>query len=114
MYAPHAVEERLAMGTLEALRHREYVEGSDDDYATSGLTSADCAFNRFGEVPADLDNLEATFRTLSVRRRLMEERFQLRDASAECRWHCCQCFYQLRLQLLAKGVFVGKNSVRFR
>jgi hypothetical protein len=50
MFAPGAVSERLEMGTLEGLRHREYVEGTDDDYATSGLTEADCSFNRFGKV----------------------------------------------------------------
>ncbi|GAQ77809.1 hypothetical protein KFL_000040100 [Klebsormidium nitens] len=49
MYAPGAVEARLAMGTLEGLRHREYVEGADDDYQTSSLTSPDCSFNRFGQ-----------------------------------------------------------------
>ncbi|GAQ85269.1 hypothetical protein KFL_002270010 [Klebsormidium nitens] len=54
MYAPGPVEERLAMGTLEGLRHREYVEGTDDDYLTSGLTSADCGFSRFGQM---LENL---------------------------------------------------------
>ncbi|GAQ85271.1 hypothetical protein KFL_002270040 [Klebsormidium nitens] len=54
MYAPGALEERLAMGTLEGLRHREYVEGTDDDYLTSGLTSADCGFSRFGQVPENL------------------------------------------------------------
>jgi hypothetical protein len=47
MYAPGAVEDRLAMGTLEGLHHREYVEGADDDYVTSALTSPDCTFSRF-------------------------------------------------------------------
>lgn len=50
MYAPGAIEERLAMGTLESLLHREYVEGIDDDYETSGLTATDCSFNRFKTV----------------------------------------------------------------
>jgi hypothetical protein len=50
MYAPGAVEERLAMGTLEGLLHREYVEGMDEDYATSSLTATDCFFNRFKTV----------------------------------------------------------------
>ncbi|GAQ90774.1 hypothetical protein KFL_006830030 [Klebsormidium nitens] len=49
MYAPGAVEERLAMGTLEGFLHREYVEGADEDYETSSLTSSDCAFDRFGK-----------------------------------------------------------------
>jgi hypothetical protein len=43
MYAPGAIEERLAMGTLEGLLHREYVEGIDDDYETSGLTAPSTA-----------------------------------------------------------------------
>ncbi|GAQ84255.1 hypothetical protein KFL_001820080 [Klebsormidium nitens] len=66
MFAPGAVDERLAMGTLEGLRHREYVEGTDDDYLTSGLTSADCGFSRFGEVPENLvvDPLVASSRRL--------------------------------------------------
>lgn len=38
------------MGTLEGLLHREYVEGMDEDYATSGLTATDCFFNRFKTV----------------------------------------------------------------
>lgn len=50
MFQKDAVAERLAMGTLEGLRHREYVEGRDDEYITSSLTTADCSFNRFGEV----------------------------------------------------------------
>ncbi|GAQ85447.1 hypothetical protein KFL_002350220 [Klebsormidium nitens] len=50
MFAPGAISKRLDMGTLEGLRHREYVEGTDDDYATSSLTEADCAFSRFGKV----------------------------------------------------------------
>lgn len=50
MYTPSAISERLAMGTLEGFRHREFVEGTDDDYVTSDLTSADCSFNRFAEV----------------------------------------------------------------
>ncbi|GAQ78423.1 hypothetical protein KFL_000130050 [Klebsormidium nitens] len=50
MYAPGAIEERLQMGTLEGLLHREYVEGTDDDYATSGLTATDCSFSRFKKV----------------------------------------------------------------
>lgn len=44
MFAPGAIPERLAMGTLEGLRHREYVEGRDEDYITSSLVAADCAF----------------------------------------------------------------------
>ncbi|GAQ77808.1 hypothetical protein KFL_000040090 [Klebsormidium nitens] len=62
MYAPGAVEDRLAMGTLEGLRHREYVEGTDDDYQTSALTSPDCSFNRFGQAPnggGELSNVTA-------------------------------------------------------
>lgn len=50
MYAPNALEERLAMGTLEGLLHREYVEGTDEEYETSGLTQSDCSFDRFGKV----------------------------------------------------------------
>ncbi|GAQ89152.1 hypothetical protein KFL_004920020 [Klebsormidium nitens] len=50
MFAPGAATERLAMGTLEGLLHREYLESTDDDYLTSDLSTADCAFNRFGEV----------------------------------------------------------------
>jgi hypothetical protein len=53
MFAPGAIPERLAMGTLEGLRHREYVEGRDEDYITSSLVAADCAFNRFGQVCPD-------------------------------------------------------------
>ncbi|GAQ87755.1 hypothetical protein KFL_003750050 [Klebsormidium nitens] len=49
MFAPGAIPERLAMGTLEGLRHREYVEGRDEDYVTSSLVSANCAFNRFAQ-----------------------------------------------------------------
>ncbi|GAQ80103.1 hypothetical protein KFL_000460140 [Klebsormidium nitens] len=49
MFAPGAIAERLDMGTLEGLRHREYVEGTDDDYAASSLTEADCSFSRFGK-----------------------------------------------------------------
>ncbi|GAQ77846.1 hypothetical protein KFL_000040460 [Klebsormidium nitens] len=47
MHAPGAIAERLQVGTLEGLMHREYVEGSDDEYATSDLTATDCFFNRF-------------------------------------------------------------------
>jgi hypothetical protein len=50
MYAPGAVEERLAMATLDGLNHHEYVEGMDDDYETSALTSPNCSFSRFGKV----------------------------------------------------------------
>jgi hypothetical protein len=50
MYTPGAVEERLTMGILEGLLHREYVEGMDEDYATFGLTATDCSFNRFKTV----------------------------------------------------------------
>ena len=48
MYREGAVEERLAMGTLEGLLHREYVEGTDDEYEASDLVSADCSFSPFG------------------------------------------------------------------
>ncbi|GAQ92394.1 hypothetical protein KFL_010040010, partial [Klebsormidium nitens] len=48
MYAPGAVEKRLNMGTLDGFHHREYVEGSDEDYLTSNLSGTDCSFNRFG------------------------------------------------------------------
>ncbi|GAQ90775.1 hypothetical protein KFL_006830040 [Klebsormidium nitens] len=59
MYAPGAVEERLAMGTLEGFLHREYVEGADEDYETSSLTSSDCAFDRFGKVPPTASDFSA-------------------------------------------------------
>jgi hypothetical protein len=52
MYQPHAAETRVAMGTLEGLRHREYVEGTDEEYLTLRLTIADCSFNRFNRVSA--------------------------------------------------------------
>lgn len=53
MYAPGAVQERLARGELPShgahlVQNREYVEGTDDKYQTSSLTAPDCAFNRFG------------------------------------------------------------------
>ncbi|GAQ80434.1 hypothetical protein KFL_000540110 [Klebsormidium nitens] len=41
------------MGMLEGLYHREYVEGADDDYQTSTLTSPDCNLNRFGQASDD-------------------------------------------------------------
>ncbi|GAQ80327.1 hypothetical protein KFL_000510280 [Klebsormidium nitens] len=47
MFREGAVEERLAMGTLEGLLHREYVEGTDDEYEASDLVSADCSFDLF-------------------------------------------------------------------
>ncbi|GAQ81164.1 hypothetical protein KFL_000730010 [Klebsormidium nitens] len=55
MYAPGAVEERLAMGTLEGFNHREYVEGTEEDYETSSLTAPDCSYTKF-----DLPRFEAT------------------------------------------------------
>ncbi|GAQ89142.1 hypothetical protein KFL_004900090 [Klebsormidium nitens] len=54
MYAPGAIEERLRMGTLKGLLHREYVEGMDDDYATSNLTATDCFYTRFKTAEADV------------------------------------------------------------
>ena len=50
MYAPGAVEARLNMATQAGLNHREYVEGADEDYQTSDLTSADCSYDRFSTV----------------------------------------------------------------
>jgi hypothetical protein len=50
MYAPGAIEERLSMGTLEGLLHREYVEGTDPEYETTSLTDSNCSFKRFGQV----------------------------------------------------------------
>ncbi|GAQ81165.1 hypothetical protein KFL_000730020 [Klebsormidium nitens] len=55
MYAPDAVQERLAMGTLDGFNHREYVEGTEEDYETSSLTSPDCSYTQF-----DMPRLEAT------------------------------------------------------
>ncbi|GAQ80106.1 hypothetical protein KFL_000460170 [Klebsormidium nitens] len=49
MFAPGAIPERLNMGTLDGLRHREYVEGTDEEYATSSLTEEDCSFSRFNK-----------------------------------------------------------------
>ncbi|GAQ87035.1 hypothetical protein KFL_003270025 [Klebsormidium nitens] len=60
MFVPGAATARLAMGTLEGLLHREYVEGTDDDYRTSDLSAADCAFNRFGEVSNSMMIIEQT------------------------------------------------------
>ncbi|GAQ92450.1 hypothetical protein KFL_010160010 [Klebsormidium nitens] len=53
MFRPGAVEERLAMGTLDCLGHREYIEGLDQDYQTTNLSTFDCSFSRFGKVSHD-------------------------------------------------------------
>lgn len=62
MYAPGAVGARLKMVTQEGLNHREYVEGADEEYKTSDLTSADCSFDRFGTV--SLRNLDCILRLM--------------------------------------------------
>ncbi|GAQ92379.1 hypothetical protein KFL_009990020 [Klebsormidium nitens] len=73
MYAPGAIEERLAMGTLEGFRHREYVEGTDEEYETSDLTATDCSFNRFGKAQSNAVDLKGTASSdTTINRRLLQ------------------------------------------
>ncbi|GAQ91043.1 hypothetical protein KFL_007180040 [Klebsormidium nitens] len=72
MYAPGAIKERLAMGTLEGFRHREYVEGTDE-YEISELTATGCSFSRFGKAYTNASDLQSgTFSGLAMNRRLLK------------------------------------------
>ncbi|GAQ90197.1 hypothetical protein KFL_006120010 [Klebsormidium nitens] len=88
MYAPGAIEERLRMGTLEGLLHREYVEGMDDDYATSNLTATDCFFSRFKTAEADVTTRTSIDVTSTPPRLSLTGRRLLVATPPQCQ---CQC-----------------------
>ncbi|GAQ81556.1 hypothetical protein KFL_000830380 [Klebsormidium nitens] len=87
MFAPGAEEARSATETLDGFLLREYVEGVNADYETSGVTSTDCIFNRYNMASDDkvleanaLEEMGATlqngnFQSHRLGRRLMVQDF---------------------------------------